>query len=114
LDNFYESLQLDIILLRTGYRILEDAIDRMQSTYTLLVKALEKSADHCIPSNGKFKAKFWWDDSMNIVKNNYMDSFKIWCAAGKPDTGPQLHKKKNDKGVLKKIKIWKIFRSQMS
>jgi len=30
-----------------------------------------------------------------------MDYFKIWCAAGKPDTGPLLDKKKNDKWLFK-------------
>jgi len=75
LDNFYQSLQLDSNLLPEA--LLDDAIDSIKSTYTLLVKALEKSGDHCIPRNGKFKAKFWWDDSMNIPKKNYMDSFKI-------------------------------------
>jgi len=30
---------------------------------------------------------------MNILKKNSMEFFEIWCAAGKPDTGPLLDKK---------------------
>jgi len=99
LDNFYQSLQLDSNLLPEA--LLEDAIVCIESIYKLLVKALERSADHCILRNGKFKAKFWWDDFMSILKKNIMDSFKIWCAAGKPDTGPLLDKNKNDKWLFK-------------
>jgi len=98
LDNFYKSLQLDGNSLPA--ELLEDAMVCIENTYTFLVKALERSADHCIPINIKFKAKFWWDDLMNILKKNSMESFKIWCAAGKPDTGPLLDQKK-DKWLFK-------------
>jgi len=54
-DNFYESLQLDCNLVPTA--LLKDAKDSIESTYTLQVKALERSVDHCVPMNGKFKAK---------------------------------------------------------
>ena len=61
-----------------------EIIDRL---YSDLIQALRQSSDQTIPNIKKGNLKFWWDQEMEVLKQNSIGSFRAWQSAGKPKFG---------------------------
>jgi len=50
-----------------------------------------------IPIHYKNFYKFWWTEELNHLKDNAIESDKVWKAAGRPRSGPIAYKRNADK-----------------
>ena len=68
------------------------AIDTL---YDGMVNILATAAQQFVPQRAKTFYKFWWDEEMDILKQNSIESNKIWKNAGKPHQGPIFDKRQS-------------------
>ena len=73
------------------YTLVNDFINK---TYNDVVNVLCSCANNFIPAR-----KFWWSQELDILKENCINSDKLWKAAGKPRAGD----------ILKKTKLWQKY-----
>ena len=50
--------------------------------------SISESAQIAIPKIKADSLKFWWDDTLDDLKNNSVNSFRLWKSVGKPRNGP--------------------------
>ena len=60
---------------------------RIDIIYSNLVKVLHDGANLFVPAKNKSFFKFWWDESLDLLKQDSIDTAKVWKAAGKPRSG---------------------------
>jgi exonuclease III len=60
--------------------------------YAKLVNVLRDAAKLFVPSKNKSFFKFWWDESLDLLKQESIDTARVWKAAAKPRSGPIFHK----------------------
>jgi len=65
--------------------------------YNNLVGILDYCANVCVPKRQKIFYKFWWDQNLNLLKENSTQSCKLWKDMGKPRSGPIFDKYYSDK-----------------
>ena len=53
----------------------------------LLTDALSQCARLCVPMIKKSSLKFWWDEELDLLKKEAIESHAIWQLADKPRTG---------------------------
>jgi len=71
-----------------GRASVDDVTHFIESTYCSVVSILQSSADVYVPKRSKGFYKFWWDQELNQLKQDSIDSNKAWKAAGKPRSNP--------------------------
>ena len=60
----------------------------IESIYEKVVSTLNSAATSFVPKHTKSFYKFWWDEEMSSLKDDSIDSNKLWKAAGNPRQGP--------------------------
>ena len=50
-------------------------------------------ANQFVPAHRKNFSKFWWDEGLNLLKQEFIDSYQLWKAAGKPRHGSIFEKR---------------------
>jgi len=55
--------------------------------YSKIVNVLRDAATLYVPAKKKSFYKFWWDEELNILKQESINSAKLWKASGKPRSG---------------------------
>jgi len=46
--------------------------------------------------------KYWWSEELSILKQNAIDTNKVWKAAGKPHYGPIFYKQQSCRLIYRK------------
>lgn len=64
------------------------AIFQIELIYNTVVSILRQSALATIPLRVNNFYKFWWDEELNILKDESISSHRLWLAAGRPRCGP--------------------------
>jgi len=72
---------------------IHEVIDEL---YKNAVGILDYCANVCVPKTKK-NIKFWWDQNLNLLKDNSTQSCKLWKDMGKPRSGPIFDKYYSDK-----------------
>jgi hypothetical protein len=68
---------------------------RVEIIYSNVVNVLVSCANSHIPKHRTNFYKFWWNQELSILKENSIESDKLWKAAGKPRCGPLFDKRQN-------------------
>ena len=100
--NKYFSITNEPILHRN--QLLESrsiVIAKIESVYSNIVNTLQSTAELSIPLMPKNTLKHWWNDELNSLKKQAIDSNYSWINAGKPATGLIAVARKNDKYAYK-------------
>ena len=64
------------------------AIAQIEFIYNAVIKILQDTAAVTIPTRKKNFYKFWWNEELDILKEQSMRSHQLWLDAGKPRCGP--------------------------
>ena len=67
---------------------VEKIYSEIEYTYESLALSISESAQISIPKIKADSLKFWWDDTLDDLKNNSVNSFRLWKSVGKPRNGP--------------------------
>lgn len=67
------------------HSIIENSIN---DVYNRMVTILQTASINFIPHYNKNFFKHWWDEELNLLKQESIDSNQLWKAAGKPRHGP--------------------------
>jgi hypothetical protein len=60
--------------------------------YAQLINVLRDAAKLYVPSKRKSFFKFWWVESLDLLKQESIDTARVWKAAAKPRSGPIFQK----------------------
>jgi exonuclease III len=71
-----------------------DGIDKLYCDVVFILNMCSKSN---IPEKQKNFFKFWWDQELSLLKEESIDSNKIWKATGKPRSGPIFDKRQSSR-----------------
>ena len=66
-----------------------------------IVEILYSISIEYIPAGKKTFYKFWWDQELDTLKDNSIQSNKLWKATGMPHPGPVFNQRKSDKLTYK-------------
>lgn len=77
------------------------ALNLIETIYNELTLSLIETADESIPKIEKNALKHWWNDNLNDLKTQAIQSNKLWIEAGKPNIGLLASVRKNDKYAYK-------------
>src|SRR5207244_2494003 len=69
--------------------------------YTDIIRALTESAKRVVPSHQHNFYKFWWNEELSLLKQNSIDSYKLWTSGGKPRSGFLFDNMSKNKRVYK-------------
>jgi len=72
------------------------AIDFIEMVYSRLVRSLNHSANATVPRVPVGALKFWWDQELDMLKVNAIQSQTAWMDAGKPSSGVPFDEKKRN------------------
>jgi hypothetical protein len=75
--------------------------DLINDVYDKLVNILQYCASQSVPVHYKGFYKFWWDQELDLLKDESIKSHKLWKVAGRPRSGPCFNKYKSDKLAYK-------------
>ena len=119
----YESLQLDSqsqglytayeadssVRKTVGQTVVDNTVAaKIELFYSDIINALLQSCKEVVPILKVNALKYWWDQEMDILKNNSILSHREWLNAGKPRSGPIFEKRNRDKYTYRnKIKSHK-------
>ena len=70
--------------------------------YDTVVDILLNAAEICVPRVKKNFYKYWWSEELSILKQNAIDTNKVWKAAGKPRYGPIFDKQQSCRLIYRK------------
>ena len=76
-----------------------DAILIVGNMYERVVNALRICTRLHVPLRRQSFYKFWWSQELDILKDNYIRSRKIWLTAGKPHCRLIADRRRKDKLV---------------
>ncbi|MFM2293446.1 MAG: hypothetical protein RIS29_3259, partial [Bacteroidota bacterium] len=69
--------------------------------YDKLVATLQYCASLSVPKHEKDFYKYWWDQELDLLKDESIKSHNLWKLAGKPRNGPCFNKYRADKLAYK-------------
>ena len=78
-----------------------DVSDYINAHYNDIVCSLREASRISIPRKKHGYQKFWWDEELNLLKQNALQSFNIWASLGKPWTGTFFDNMRRDKALYK-------------
>ena len=80
--------------------------------------SISESAKIAIPKIKADSLKFWWDDILDDLKNNSVNSFRLCKSVGKPRNGPIFEEMSRHRllyrNQIRIMKILHLFRFQMT
>ena len=60
---------------------------KIDTVYNAIVSILHNAAEVCVPRAKKNFYKYWWSEELTTLKQNAIDTNRVWKAAGKPRYG---------------------------
>ena len=75
-------------LLKSNLRPPSMTENYIDDIYNRTVTILLSASNNFIPQYNKNFFKHWWDEELNLLKQDSIDSNQLWKAAGKPRNGP--------------------------
>jgi len=69
-----------------------DAALHIDTLYDALINILRVGDQAFVPRAKIFFYKFWWTEELDLLKQNSMDSSKLWKEAGKSRSRPIFYK----------------------
>ena len=72
-----------------------DCSNHIEVAYNDVVNLLNVSAAAFVPQRCKNFFKFWWNEELKLLKEESVNSNRIWKAAGKPRNGPLYQKRQS-------------------
>jgi len=63
--------------------------------YSAITDILSAGAQRFVPQHKKNFYKYWWDQEMDLLKEELVNSDRIWKAAGKPRCGPLFDRRQS-------------------
>jgi exonuclease III len=75
--------------------------DLINYAYDKLISILQYCASKSVPLHYKGFYKFWWDQELDLLKEESIKSHTAWKLAGRPRSGPCFNKYKSDKLAYK-------------
>ena len=84
--------------------VLDDSVTPalIDTYYDQIVHALKVSADLSVPACRRNFYKFWWDHSLDEIKQKSVASCNIWKNASRPHSGPISDHYRKDKAVYRR------------
>jgi len=79
-----------------------DAAFYIDTFYNAVVNILYAGANAYVPRAKKNFYKFWWTEELDLLKQESIDSSKLWKAAGKPRSGPIFTKRQSSRLLYRK------------
>jgi len=80
---------------------ISDAIIFIENVYEKLVTTFQNCASANVPTRRVGFFKYWWSQELDCLKENAIESDKIWKASGRPRSGPIFNKRNSDKRAYK-------------
>lgn len=80
--------RLDSVVVQFNNHESIDCVAAIDACYNDVVTVLTTGAQTFVPQHRKNFYKFWWDEELNLLKEESINSDKLWKAAGKPRQGP--------------------------
>ena len=65
----------------------QDVLHFIDCFYTDIVTALQLSSDSTVPKHKSDFYKYWWDQELDLLKQDSIKNHKIWTALGRPRYG---------------------------
>jgi len=78
-----------------------DVVKVIEDAYGTIVNILDKAANELIPSRKHNFYKYWWNEELNVLKNNSITSHKLWVENGNPRSGSIFESKNKARLVYK-------------
>ena len=75
----------------------------IETWYCSIVNALLYASQECVPYTNSNVYKDWWDDNLNALKYNCINSHQDWLNAKKPRLGPLFEKRNLDKRLYRDL-----------
>jgi hypothetical protein len=72
-----------------------ETIALIDSLYADIVYVLTSAANIYVPQHNKYFYKFWWEEELDLLKDESIKSNKLWKAAEKPRHGPIFDKRQS-------------------
>jgi len=60
----------------------------IEDIYNKVVQVLNVGAERTVPFKDANFFKFWWDEELDILKQESINSHNIWVSNGRPRNGP--------------------------
>ena len=76
-------------------------ISVINNIYEEIVDALVVSAVAAVPICRQNFFKFWWNQELDCLKENSIESHKLWVSAGRPRSGPIFNKRNKDRSAYR-------------
>ncbi len=73
----------------------------IDTIYEQLVDAINLSAEAAVPVCRQNFFKFWWNQELDTLKENSIESHKLWVSAGRPRFGPFFTKRNKDRNAYR-------------
>ena len=85
------------------FDVVDTQVARQQidACYRDIVVSLKRAVIGCVPAKKTNFYKFWWDTEPEMLKEDSIQTNKIWVAAGKPRFGQVYEKKRRWKNAYK-------------
>ena len=74
-------------ITKNGYDI-DDGIMTIERLHDAIINALTSTATAVVPSCRKNILKFWWNEELELLKKESIETNTVWTALGKPRQGP--------------------------
>ena len=65
--------------------------------YNKIIKALSNASIASIPVHKNTFYKHWWNEELNLLKEDAHKNYKIWCEAGRPRSGSVFYNMQSSK-----------------
>ena len=101
--HFYTGEQLRGILDTLMACDIQNATaEEIDGFYNNIIDVLYYHAECYVPTRSTSFFKFWWDEELDLLKNDAIYSCGIWKEAGRPRSGPIFDKYRADKQAYKR------------
>ena len=74
----------------------------IDTVYDEIVAILQSAAETCVPQRRKYFYKFWWDEELECLKQDSIESNQLWKAAGKPRFGSVFDRRQSCRLLYRK------------
>jgi exonuclease III len=81
------------------YNVIDNSV--IDILYKEVVDAINVSAVATVPVCKQNFFKFWWNQELDCLKENSIESHKLWISAGRPRSGPIFNKRNKDRNAYR-------------
>jgi len=102
---YLQSIMSELDALNNELLVNTESVDIQLSVdllYSKIVNALRNTASMHVPAMKKSFLKFWWDEELNLLKQESIKSAQLWKSAGKPRSGKIYQKYQSDRNAYRK------------